>query len=79
MRQQYVVGMNTTIFKQLTNKISTFITTHPRVTMYGISLGVTLAIGLAMSYAMAPHDASAVPPNPMMSTRMMPVGGAHHS
>jgi hypothetical protein len=48
------------MFKQLADKISSFVTTHPRITMYGISLGVTFAVGLAISYAMAPHDASAM-------------------
>jgi hypothetical protein len=47
------------IFKTLTEKISKFAALHPQVVMYGISIGVTLDIALAVSFAMSPHDAFA--------------------
>jgi hypothetical protein len=47
------------MFKTLTEKISKFAALHPQVVMYGISIGVTLGIALAVSFVLNPHDALA--------------------
>jgi hypothetical protein len=47
------------MFKTLTEKISKFAALHPQVVMYGISIGVTLGIALAVSFVLNPHDAFA--------------------
>jgi hypothetical protein len=52
------------MLKILREKISKFTTLHPQAVIYGISLGVTIGIALAVSFAMNPHDALAsVSPN----------------
>ena len=47
------------MFKTLTEKISKFASLHPQIVMYGISIGVTLGIALAVSFVLNPHDALA--------------------
>jgi hypothetical protein len=47
------------MFKPLGEKIKKFAALHPRAMMYGISIGATLGIALAVSFAMSPHDALA--------------------
>jgi hypothetical protein len=48
----------TSMFKKLTEKTIGFLATHPKTMMYG-NLGVSLTIGLAVSFVMAPHVAFA--------------------
>jgi hypothetical protein len=47
------------MFNKLREKVSSFVTMHPKVAMYGITIGVTLGIGLALSSVMNPHAALA--------------------
>jgi hypothetical protein len=47
------------LLKTLHKKISKFAALHPQVVMYGISIGVTLGIALAVSFVLNPHDAFA--------------------
>ena len=47
------------MFQKLKDKISTLVSLHPQVTTYAIGIGVTLGIGLALSFVMAHHDAMA--------------------
>jgi hypothetical protein len=49
------------MFKTLTEKLSKFAALHPQVVMYGISIGVTLGIVLAVSFEVSSHNAFAVP------------------
>jgi hypothetical protein len=52
------------MLKTIIEKISKFAALHPQAMMYGISLGATLGIALAVSFAMDPHDALAWPREP---------------
>ncbi len=47
------------MYKTLYNKISTFLLQHPKVAMYGLSIGITFGIALAVSFAMNPYEALA--------------------
>jgi len=47
------------MFKTLCEKASEFTALHPRAMMYGISIGATLGIALALSFAGSPHEALA--------------------
>jgi hypothetical protein len=48
------------VFNKLREKISSFVTMHPKVAMYGISLGVTLGLAIGLSYVFAPHEVHAM-------------------
>ncbi|HEY7572961.1 MAG TPA: hypothetical protein VH796_16500 [Nitrososphaeraceae archaeon] len=47
------------MLKTIIEKISKFAALYPQAMMYGISLGATLGIALAASFAISPHDALA--------------------
>jgi hypothetical protein len=51
------------MFRKIENTklaIASFIARHPKVVMYGISLGLALGIGFVLSSLGAPHDAFAI-------------------
>ena len=48
------------MFQKLKDKFSIFVGLHPQVTTYAIGIGVTLGIGLALSFVMAPHGVMAI-------------------
>jgi hypothetical protein len=51
------------MFKKLARvreAITSFAAMHPKVAMYGISLGVTLGLAIGLSYVFAPHEAHAM-------------------
>ena len=56
--QSAVTGVEKQMFKTLCKKMSNFAALHPRAMMYGISIGATLGIALALSFG-SPHEALA--------------------
>ncbi len=46
------------MYKTLYNKISKFVLHHPKVAMYGLSIGIAFGIALVVS-SMNPHEAFA--------------------
>jgi hypothetical protein len=47
------------MFKKAKEKIAGFMTAHPKAMTYGITVGIALVLGFAMSSLAAPHDAMA--------------------
>jgi hypothetical protein len=47
------------MFKKAKEKITGFMTEHPKAMTYGITVGITLVLGLALSSLAAPQDAMA--------------------
>ena len=57
--QSAVTGVEKQMFKTLCKKVNNFAALHPRMVMYGISIGATLGIALTLSFAVSPHNALA--------------------